>query len=66
MINYSLLQKLNISAISAFYFAVNEENDMQQGHPRYKQIKQSAIRECGMKAHILAMIIEKSLRDIGM
>ena len=52
--------------ISAFYFAVNEENVMQQGHPRYKQIKQSAIMECGMKAHILAMIIERSLRDIGM
>ncbi len=39
---------------------------MQQGHPRHKQIKQLAIRECGMKAHVLAMIIEKSLRDIGM
>ena len=30
-----------IKRISAFYFAVNEENVMQQGHPRHKQLSRA-------------------------
>lgn len=35
-----------IKRIRAFYFAVNEENVMQQGHPRHKQLNRSIHEMC--------------------